>query len=43
MNEILSRYGEVKEIEKKIDMQRLFVASKGEIIQERIWELLEKL
>ncbi len=43
MNEILSRYGEVKEIEKKIDMQRLFIASKGELIQERIWELLEKL
>lgn len=43
MNQVLSRYGDVKDIEKKIDMQKLYVVSRGEIINEKVWEVLDSL
>lgn len=43
MNTVLARYGDVKDIEQKIDMQKLYTVSRGEIMNEKVWEVLEAL
>jgi len=43
MNIILSQYKGEKDIEKKIDMRRLFAMSRGELMNEAVWKLLETL
>ncbi|QQS61710.1 MAG: trigger factor [Candidatus Moraniibacteriota bacterium] len=42
MNSTLAQYGGVKDIEKKIDMNRLYALSRGELMNNKVWEILEK-
>ena len=41
MNKTLAYYKDVKDIEKKIDMTRLYTVSREELITNKVWELLE--
>ncbi|MFZ2299775.1 MAG: trigger factor [Candidatus Moraniibacteriota bacterium] len=43
MNKTLSRYKDVKDIGKNIDMERLYAAARGQLLNEKVFEFLEKL
>ena len=43
MNKILQRYKDVEDIEKNIDMERLFSATRGQLRNEKTFEFLKKL
>lgn len=43
MNKILQRYREVKDIEKKLDMNRLYQHARGQLRNEKTFEYLENL
>ncbi len=43
MNKTLQRYKNVKGIENDIDMERLYAAARGQLLNEKVFEFLEKL
>lgn len=43
MNKTLTQYKDVKDIGKKIDMERLYAAARGQLLNEKVFEFLEKL
>lgn len=43
MNKTLAQYKNTKDVEKKIDMERLYVATRGQLLNEKVFEFLEKL
>jgi FKBP-type peptidyl-prolyl cis-trans isomerase (trigger factor) len=43
MNKILSQYGGEKDLEQKVDMERLYSVSRGQLIHQKVWEFLESL
>jgi FKBP-type peptidyl-prolyl cis-trans isomerase (trigger factor) len=43
MNKTLTQYKDVKDIEKKIDMERLYAAARGQLLNEKVFVWLETL
>jgi trigger factor len=43
MNKTLQQYKNIKDIEKNIDMERLYNATRGQLRNEKVFEFLEKL
>lgn len=43
MNKTLTQYKDVKDIEKKIDMERLYAAARGQLLNEKVFVWLESL
>ncbi len=43
MNKTLAQYKDTKDIEKKIDMERLYASVRGQLLNEKVFEFLEKL
>jgi len=43
MNKVMAQFGTPEEAQKKIDMQKLYTMVRGEILHEKVWEMLERL
>ncbi|MBI2439029.1 MAG: trigger factor [Candidatus Moranbacteria bacterium] len=43
MNKTLRQYGNIKDVEKNIDMERLYTAVRGQLRNEKVFEFLEKI
>ncbi len=43
MNKTLSRYGDVKSLEKNIDLKRMYSYAEGMLINEKVFQFLEKM